>query len=195
MRRFVLLAIAATVGCAGGSDGRRATAGEIGEADEGGSDSTDSTTTATTATTTTSTPGACVPGQQIACACPGGTDGAQACLGDGSGFGPCECPTETTTTGVEPSETSQSTDEAGSDEGPVDCPSCAADAVVGGCAKQMDACGTDPECSGFVSCVLDCGFVEGCVARCTAGAPDSPGLQLFTQLTNCVVLACPVCEL
>lgn len=31
----------------------------------------------------------CVPGQQIACACPGGAMGAQACLMDGTGYGPC----------------------------------------------------------------------------------------------------------
>jgi hypothetical protein len=32
----------------------------------------------------------CVPGQQIACACPDGAKGAQACLPDGSAFGACE---------------------------------------------------------------------------------------------------------
>ncbi|MEZ4293498.1 MAG: hypothetical protein R3B70_00865 [Polyangiaceae bacterium] len=33
----------------------------------------------------------CVPGQQTACACPGGTQGSQACNAEGSGFLPCEC--------------------------------------------------------------------------------------------------------
>ena len=35
---------------------------------------------------------ACVPGVQIACACPGGVEGAQACKPDGSGYDPCMCP-------------------------------------------------------------------------------------------------------
>lgn len=33
----------------------------------------------------------CVPGQQIACACPGGEQGAQTCDQDGSGYLPCVC--------------------------------------------------------------------------------------------------------
>lgn len=32
---------------------------------------------------------ACVPGQQVACACAGGTSGVQVCNVDGSGLGPC----------------------------------------------------------------------------------------------------------
>jgi hypothetical protein len=35
--------------------------------------------------------GSCVPGQQVACACPGGADGVQQCTPDGSSFGPCTC--------------------------------------------------------------------------------------------------------
>ena len=39
------------------------------------------------------TGGACVPGQQIACACVGGaTSGVQACLTSGAGYGACQCP-------------------------------------------------------------------------------------------------------
>jgi hypothetical protein len=33
---------------------------------------------------------ACTPGVQIACACPGGAQGAQVCLSDGSGYGTCD---------------------------------------------------------------------------------------------------------
>jgi len=33
----------------------------------------------------------CVPGQQVACACPGGTQGVQACDVDGSRYLPCIC--------------------------------------------------------------------------------------------------------
>lgn len=35
--------------------------------------------------------GSCVPGQQVACACPGGADGVQVCALDGSSFGVCSC--------------------------------------------------------------------------------------------------------
>src|SRR6266545_2753919 len=34
---------------------------------------------------------ACVPGQQVACACPGGAMGAQACNAEGTGYLACEC--------------------------------------------------------------------------------------------------------
>lgn len=34
---------------------------------------------------------ACVPGQQVSCACPGGTSGVQACATDGSRFEACAC--------------------------------------------------------------------------------------------------------
>lgn len=37
-------------------------------------------------------PQACVPGQQIPCACPGGSQGAQACNATGTGYEPCVCP-------------------------------------------------------------------------------------------------------
>ncbi len=41
-------------------------------------------------------PEACVPGQQIACTCPGGATGDQVCLPNGSGYGTCEgCDGET----------------------------------------------------------------------------------------------------
>ncbi len=35
--------------------------------------------------------GACVPGEQVACACPGGAQGVQACNEQGNGFGSCQC--------------------------------------------------------------------------------------------------------
>ncbi|MDB4931964.1 MAG: hypothetical protein JWM10_4448 [Myxococcaceae bacterium] len=34
----------------------------------------------------------CIPGVQIACACPGGVSGVQVCAADGRAFGPCACP-------------------------------------------------------------------------------------------------------
>lgn len=35
----------------------------------------------------------CDPGKQTSCACPGGTQGAQSCNADGSGFNECQCET------------------------------------------------------------------------------------------------------
>lgn len=35
--------------------------------------------------------GACVPGAQATCACPGGTEGVQVCQDDGASFGACTC--------------------------------------------------------------------------------------------------------
>ncbi len=49
----------------------------------------------------------CVPGDQKACACPGGLLGAQACNADGTGFDPClGCGGETDLSAVEPSDLS-----------------------------------------------------------------------------------------
>ncbi len=42
---------------------------------------------------------ACVPGQQMSCACPNGATGAQRCTADGSGFGECRgCPAQASLT-------------------------------------------------------------------------------------------------
>jgi hypothetical protein len=40
---------------------------------------------------TTTTGDACVPGQQVFCACPGGSQSVQSCADDGASFGPCDC--------------------------------------------------------------------------------------------------------
>lgn len=61
--------------------------------DTGSSGSETSSDPDTTANPTTgATAGnACVPGQQIACACENGLDGAQTCKLDGTGYDPCVC--------------------------------------------------------------------------------------------------------
>jgi hypothetical protein len=64
------------VGCAAGdttSSGTGTTGGTAGGGNGGGNG------------------GLCVPGKQDFCACPGGKQGIQACLQDGSGYGPCDC--------------------------------------------------------------------------------------------------------
>ncbi|MEM9453905.1 MAG: hypothetical protein AAGF11_06980 [Myxococcota bacterium] len=40
---------------------------------------------------TTSPGSACTPGEQANCPCPGGSDGVQICMQNGSGYGPCQC--------------------------------------------------------------------------------------------------------
>ena len=75
---------------------------------------------ATPAATTGGT-SACVPGTQIACACPGGGQGAQSCQADGLGFGTCggcQSADAATADGVQPS--GDATDQPDSaDDGPV----------------------------------------------------------------------------
>src|SRR5262245_34418633 len=43
---------------------------------------------------------ACVPGDQKACACPGGTSGVQACAADGASYEACVCGTSAASTGA-----------------------------------------------------------------------------------------------
>jgi cysteine-rich repeat protein len=64
-------------GGAGGTVDRGGAGGAGGSAENGGSPSSETV---------------CTPGQQIACACPGGAPGAQACSTDGSGYASCSCP-------------------------------------------------------------------------------------------------------
>lgn len=57
----------------------------------------------TTLTTIGCTSKECVPGQQIACACPSGNQGVQACDAEGSKYLPCICTTPQTLTTSTPS--------------------------------------------------------------------------------------------
>ena len=53
----------------------------------------------------------CEPGRQVSCACPGaGGEGVQACLSDGSGWGPCDCGDD-----AEPSEPGSDDDPSSTD--------------------------------------------------------------------------------
>ena len=124
---MVSVGLALTTGCAGSDDPR-------GDGD---------TTLATTSATTTDAPdpdasgdagNACVPGMQSSCACPGGTDGVQVCLPDGSGLDMCDCPAADTgddTTGGPP-------DMCGNGE-----------------------CDAEENC---MTCQMDCGVCEPCTA-------------------------------
>src|SRR6478609_1177419 len=61
----------------------------------------------------------CIPGQQIACACPGGAAmGAQACLPGGTGYGPCQgCEASGSTSSGQSGATSSSSSGAGGSGG------------------------------------------------------------------------------
>lgn len=192
----VLSLVNAGAGCAGGSDTTRDTAAEIGEGSDGTTGTTGAATTGTSATTSataTTSGGECVPGQQIECACPGGAPGAQACLPDGSGYEPCECPgDDAATTAVD---SSGGVGESSSSDGgvPDDCASCGNAALLGECAAALDACLVDAACASMAACVQRCGLTVACVQGCQKGSPDDPSTALFTTLAECVTAACPVC--
>ncbi len=76
------LAAASLLGCSGGDPSV--------SGDGGGS---------TTAGSGGTTPMACIPGQQVQCACLGGADGIQVCRADGSGYDPCQCSSATSSGG------------------------------------------------------------------------------------------------
>lgn len=65
----------------------------------------------------------CAPGAQVACACPGGEDGAQRCRDDGTGWEACLCPDAS----VGPHDASQDAELEASEDGPVETGQDAAD--------------------------------------------------------------------
>ncbi len=71
-------------------------AGSVSETSSGGETTAEMTTAepTTTPVPTTGTGGemVCVPGAASVCDCPGGGEGQQTCVADGSGLGPCDCP-------------------------------------------------------------------------------------------------------
>jgi len=199
--RHWLLVIACALGCAQGEGDNVRSSAEIGEAST--TDASTSGNGSSSATTSaTGSPGNCVPGQQIACACPGGTDGAQACLPDGSGYGVCECPddedgSEASTAVADVTGMSEGStgDTMGGDacEGPCDsCILCAATSV---CNEEFGACNSDMGCTAMISCTMECGFDDACVDSCVqqmGGSMESFGL--FSALRDCVLATCTVCD-
>jgi hypothetical protein len=197
-----LLVLACALACAQGSSDTARGSAEIGEG--GGSTTDDASTSATmsvSSTTADESPMNCVPGQQIACACPGGTDGAQACLPDGTGYAPCECPgsdsSEGTTT--DPMMTTMPDAEAsGTDSGPMDCASdctnCTLCAVQTDCTMEYEACNADDGCLAMINCAIMCGTDTVCVDACQMMMMASmQSLALFDQLRSCVEGVCMAC--
>ena len=189
---------AIAIACASGDEGPNRPATTI--ADDTGS------TTAVTASASGddsgdddgSTP--CVPGQQIACPCPGGTDGAQACNDAGTGYEPCVCPGDDETgesgesTGSMTSATTGTSDTGMTNDCAPDqtCDACALCSLETACKELYDACASLEICGASANCVLECGFTLSCAQQC-APADDSERAQLFEELTLCVAGVCPQC--
>jgi hypothetical protein len=156
---------------------------------------TSSGTMSTSATTSSMN---CVPGQQVACACPGGTDGAQACLPDGSGYAPCECPGddsgEATTTLADSTGTHDPSSESGNAACPDECSSCMLCAAQNDCAMEYEACNADDGCKAMIDCAIMCGGSPNCVDGCQSMMASMASLALFDQLRACVEAVCPGCN-
>jgi hypothetical protein len=142
-------------------------------------------------------PMACVPGQQIACPCPGGAEGAQACNADGTGYEPCVCPGDTdsvdtgasTSTGVDTGETTAGPNDCAPDS---DCLACVTCSVGSSCAELYDACQALDECQAASTCVTQCGFSIACTDKC-APVNDSEASESFGKLGDCLIAECPQC--
>ncbi|NUP08533.1 MAG: hypothetical protein HOW73_20990 [Polyangiaceae bacterium] len=94
----------------------------------------------------------CVPGQQIACACPGGGEGVQACNGQGTGFGVCDC-----------------NQYGGGHQGGANEGGNASDPCGDG------TCGEDENCH---TCESDCGICEPCTLAPSCDNAQIPPAQL-----------------
>ncbi len=201
VRLCALVLPGALVGCAGGSDTARDSAGEIGPADaEAGSSAAASGST--TQAATTDEMGNCVPGQQIECACPGGAPGAQACLPDGSGYDNCECP-GADGEGSSSGETAPTTDVSGTSGGSTgggtddECVACGNAALVGVCGMALQSCIADPDCAAMVDCTQQCGITQACADGCVMGMLGMVGdaaIAMFQAVVSCVLEACPSCS-
>lgn len=132
----------------------------------GGAHSTTSTTSSPSSSSS-GVPG-CVPGQQIACACLGGSTGVQVCNAEGTAYGPCDCGTGgMPPTPCTPSTTAPCYEGPAGTQGVGTCKGgtkvCSADGSgYGPCSGQVlpgvDLCSTpeDEDCSGAGSpCVAD----------------------------------------
>lgn len=105
--------------------------------------------------------GSCVMGQQVACACPGGTSGVQLCL-DGSSFGACQCGDATTAMGA--TETATDT-EADSNSG-------SGTTGGGACGNGVEDLG-ECEMGNAAYCPEDCSSVDGTMGDSGTTGDDS----------------------
>ena len=205
MTRCATLVFALALGCAsGGEPDRPASTLNVDTESSTGNDAT----TDVTDSGDDDGPGACVPGQQIACACPLGSQGAQACNASGTGYGPCECPGaddeasgssgsgasdesgesgESTTT--DPSDTVDPTGECPPDAA---CDACVVCSVESVCKELYTTCTGEQVCNDAANCVIMCGFNPTCATKC-APEPDSEVSEPYQALIECLGGACPQC--
>lgn len=133
-----------------------------------------------------SEPRVCVAGQQVACACPGGAAGAQACADDGSRYLACDCPVAAVDSGT--------ASDAGADAGLADAGVQLPDA---GNAVDAGAADAGPPTLVYVNwcpsqCVLSAGADDNRINRSSvinAGAtlnpPRGPVLLLKDDAMTC----------
>jgi hypothetical protein len=196
LARFAVLVASATACAAGAGDPDRPAT----TISDDGSTGADAGTTGNVSGSADDGPMACVPGQQIACPCPGGTEGAQACNADGTGYDICVCPgseseSGTTATSGEPTDdtgasTTGITEDCAADQA---CQACVQCAITTSCKEAYSACGDDPVCLQAENCVLMCGFTSACAAKCSP-PDDQLGTVLFEAVVECVMMICPQCE-
>lgn len=105
--------------------------------------------------------GSCVPGQQVACACPGGGDGIQVCNPDGSSFGPCSCGDAT---GDESESRGESETDAASGDG----------TTGGTCGNGVEDPGECPQ-----ACPQDCMGVDDTMDGSSTGADSCADEPIF----------------
>jgi hypothetical protein len=137
----------------------------------------------------------CVPGQQIACPCPGGSEGAQACNAAGTGYEPCVCANADSGSG-ESTEGTTSTDTGDIDiadcSPDVECNACVNCEITNACKEQYETCTSNAACSESADCTIVCGFTQECALKC-APANDKEAAQLFNDLSLCLASVCPQC--
>ena len=129
----------------------------------------------------------CAPGQQIACACGGSVDGAQACNVSGTGYGACQCPDApdaASTGGV------GGVADAGSDVASAGSSGAGGATSTGGSGGQVPdaapvdagpACGTSAR---FEKCSKAYPAAAAKVTNCTCGCGYA-GCPTCSQLGNC----------
>jgi len=192
-RRWIL-AIAAVLACAQGGGNESRGSGEIGEGSESTTNGTESGATMSASSTTMSMN--CVPGMQVACACPGGADGAQPCLPDGSGYAACECPSdESSSTSADGGSTTTAASSESSTGGcSGSCNACSICSTQSTCSDDYQACVDDKGCSALINCAINCGLTDACTDACVMrNRVDEGSFALFEALRACVEAECGGC--
>ncbi len=199
---WTLAAAVATSACATAEDSMRTPGpATIGEGAGSTGRETGSTSGASADAESTAGPasasddGVCAPGQQVACACPGGEQGAQSCAADGNSFLPCECPEPPATTGTGGETTgATSTGQPQGECGRLDCQSClvCVQESRGRCSESVANCLALRECVSLNECLGNC-MDAGCQEACTAKA-GKEAVAAYNDFTTCVVGVCTRCD-